>query len=436
MSWSQTAGLTLQSGPFKFQKTDRPKSQKTPWVGGGVPGGGTLHAGNGNWFSSMNPQVIRAVPYALKPSQYAELVGPAQPSTIFKRKQFGIPSNVQVLGRNADHQTGMLHRMQPLEDGNPDQSREDEYEDALDQADNDSAVGDTSVQMHLPGEFPNQRQYVSSQPVVQPLLSVDRPTSQDASFNTSNNSIVENWTNTSRTETRETTTDTSDLPSSMEIDQPGIYLAEPTQERTVLTMEIQDHINHLTDEVNRLQNENGAMGLNASFAYTNAVNEQETIRVAARQLVAEIEAAGREENERTQAAAQHLIAEHERAGAEENERSISAAQYLVTELHTRISELEAELEASNTRFNHQDPVINPVQELINQNQKVSGIRNLPKKPFSRTREHPDDVRKTLKQISNERRVKTVKGQVAREGTKQITKKKRDLLRSNFYGDSI
>jgi hypothetical protein len=131
-----------------------------------------------------------------------------------------------------------------------------------------------------------------------------------------------------------------------------------------------------------------------------------------------------------------LIAEHERAGAEENERSISAAQYLVTELHTRISELEAELEASNTRFNHQDPVINPVQELINQNQKVSGIRNLPKKPFSRTREHPDDVRKTLKQISNERRVKTVKGQVAREGTKQITKKKRDLLRSNFYGDSI
>lgn len=97
--WEQGAGLTVQKGPFKLKQSDKPTLRKIPWKGGGVAGGGTLHAGHGNWFNQMNPQVIRAAPYPLAPSQYALLVGPAEPSTIFKKRNVRGNVTAPVVGQ-------------------------------------------------------------------------------------------------------------------------------------------------------------------------------------------------------------------------------------------------------------------------------------------------------------------------------------------------
>ncbi len=75
-SWSLGPGLTSQIGPFKTNKRDYPKLQKTPWKGGGVAGGGQGHAGNGNYYSCMTPaafpmQFPQPVNY---PSKYASIV--------------------------------------------------------------------------------------------------------------------------------------------------------------------------------------------------------------------------------------------------------------------------------------------------------------------------------------------------------------------------
>lgn len=53
MSFSFGPGLVQQRGPGR--NSQRIKNQTCPWQGGGVPGGGQLHQGHGNWFSSMNP---------------------------------------------------------------------------------------------------------------------------------------------------------------------------------------------------------------------------------------------------------------------------------------------------------------------------------------------------------------------------------------------
>lgn len=48
-------GLVRQRGPVK----DLPYTRRNPnWKGGGVPRGGTEHAGNAYWFSSMNPDGV------------------------------------------------------------------------------------------------------------------------------------------------------------------------------------------------------------------------------------------------------------------------------------------------------------------------------------------------------------------------------------------
>lgn len=44
------SGLVKQQGLLGF------KTQK-PWLGGGVPAGGTAHAGHGDWFSLTNPHI-------------------------------------------------------------------------------------------------------------------------------------------------------------------------------------------------------------------------------------------------------------------------------------------------------------------------------------------------------------------------------------------
>lgn len=181
--WQQGAGLTVQRGPFKVKPTDRPVSFQGR--GGGVGTGGTAHAGHGDWNITMTPKVLRALPYPLAPSQYALLVGPAQPSTKYKKQSIrfnGIQGPVvgQVTQQNntAGQTLGPATNVQPaagLDDGGEDDmDLEQEYEDALDQADRDSAVGDTSVR-RVPGQYPNQQQYNTAQPIVIPLLGADRP---------------------------------------------------------------------------------------------------------------------------------------------------------------------------------------------------------------------------------------------------------------------
>lgn len=70
-------GLTSQLGPFKTNRNDYPKKSKLG-RGGGVPAGGSLHAGHGNWKQTMNPKTLKASPFALEPSQYASIVVPSR----------------------------------------------------------------------------------------------------------------------------------------------------------------------------------------------------------------------------------------------------------------------------------------------------------------------------------------------------------------------
>lgn len=78
-------GLTVQKGPWKSTPYTRRQEQTSDkvWRGGGVAGGGTTHAGHGNWYSLMNPQsmsvetghvdVPRPSPYA-----YPSVIVPAR----------------------------------------------------------------------------------------------------------------------------------------------------------------------------------------------------------------------------------------------------------------------------------------------------------------------------------------------------------------------
>lgn len=341
--WDQSQGLVTQRGPFKVKSVDTPTKHGI-WKGGGVAGGGTLHAGNGNWFSSMTPQAIKAIPYPLKPSQYASLVGPAQPSTSYKRSGMGRSfGKVEgpVVGmhlfetKEGGSNLGKAPTVTPapqLDDGHDeDISHVDEYFEAMDQDDNDSAVGDTSVRNNLPGNFPNQQQYVTNQQIVEPLLSVQQD--PNLPVEQTQQSIVQNWTNTSRISTAQSTTQTGYVSSAEASTQsttsPTVYVAEPSNGRTAITADIHNHINSLTDEINKLRNENFTLGTNASHAFTNAMNESDEMR--------------------------------------------RAAITRMNELENEISRLNAELESSATRFNNQMTVYNPVTDLIRQNEQYAGI---------------------------------------------------------------
>lgn len=73
-------GLTSQLGPFRTGRRDHPKVRKVPWKGGGVPGGGQAHAGHANWVSTITPMALKPAPMVLKPSEWASLVGPHNPT--------------------------------------------------------------------------------------------------------------------------------------------------------------------------------------------------------------------------------------------------------------------------------------------------------------------------------------------------------------------
>jgi len=257
-------GLTTQYGPFKTHKSETPKFRKTPWKGGGVSGGGTLHAGHANWFNLMNPTVIRAVPYPLKPSQYATLVGPPQPSTYFRKSNMGRQkSEGLVSGRNSinqgvqnpgqGNQGGRQVQGEPAvqnEEGQEDQD-DDDFEDAM--SITDSAQGDNSVRFHQPSEFGNQQQYVTQQPIVSGpgVAANDWPV-----IPTSSLEHAENYDNL---------VDLYNLPSVVELGLRGrlrekdrqlaqmeLLQGAPSSQVGHLRQEAQNHIDILNSDINRL----------------------------------------------------------------------------------------------------------------------------------------------------------------------------------------
>lgn len=68
-------GLVEQKGPWKTTKLDVMRSKRTGGItiGGGIPGGGTDHAGHGGWFQSTDPKNnYSVIPPPPKPSRYAQ----------------------------------------------------------------------------------------------------------------------------------------------------------------------------------------------------------------------------------------------------------------------------------------------------------------------------------------------------------------------------
>lgn len=326
--WTQGPGLTIQRGPFKTRQTDYPKLNKVPWKGGGVAGGGSLHSGHGNWFSQMTPMAIKAAPYTLKPSQYALLVGPAEPSTVYKkgsvRGRITGPVAGQPILTSGVQMAGQGFRQVQEEGREQEPTKSEEQQNEQDEGYTDNYLlqheaSDAVYEPTLPGQFPQQTQYVSTQQVVEPLLSQDRM-EVDEPIPQADEPIQIHNQHISYGVSQPVSTHQATLPS------PVIYEAPPVHPHSVITMEIQDHINTLTDEINKLRTENQAMGLNASFAYTNAVNETDSVR---RQAIERI-----------------------------------------TEYEAEISRLNAALESAGTR--NEATVYNPIQELILQNLQYVG----------------------------------------------------------------
>lgn len=89
-NYSLGPGLTFQKGPWKYKANESAPVQRIPWKGGGVSGGGQGHAGNGNWFSQMNPQAS-PMKFSRMPSvgKYASVV---TIHDISEKKKRGPPS--------------------------------------------------------------------------------------------------------------------------------------------------------------------------------------------------------------------------------------------------------------------------------------------------------------------------------------------------------
>ena len=93
------AGLTFQQGPFKFKRNERAPVQTVTWKGGGVPGGGQAHAGNGNFNQTMNPSSLLVPNIAPgvaqdNPSSYSRIFNGAG----FKRAKAQPPNRFQTIG--------------------------------------------------------------------------------------------------------------------------------------------------------------------------------------------------------------------------------------------------------------------------------------------------------------------------------------------------
>ncbi len=291
-------GLTQQSGPFKFSRSDQPKLNKVPWKGGGVAGGGTLHAGHGNWFSQMTPKVIRAVPYPLKPSQYASLVGPPHPSTYFTKQNIGRAfSTGNIVGRNAiqtgvqapgqGNQPGRQLQGEPARQREEGEDDDDDFHDAM--SITDSAQGDNSVSFHVPGEFPNQQTYVTTQPIVTPLLA---STGTDP-IQTTTESIVtqtDNVMSGRAMATQTSTTTSAETSTQAALDAPGeqIYSAEPVRPSNEVAA-LNHRITSLQDEIYSIRGEHDQNLGNYAVALHTGHRETENIRRNALARITELE---------------------------------------------------------------------------------------------------------------------------------------------------
>lgn len=165
-------GLTIQHGPFKHHSRDVPQFRKTPWKGGGVAGGGTLHAGNGNWFTQMTPtpKISRKLGIP-KPSKYSSIITDhdiyVRPESTKGKGKFGtgaprrvpghiIQNNIFV-GQHAGSNGGDDAQVEPERFNAPVGAIEDEepeYVDAPEGSYYDDDDDDSTTQGGFPGDFP------------------------------------------------------------------------------------------------------------------------------------------------------------------------------------------------------------------------------------------------------------------------------------------
>ena len=293
-------GLTTQFGPFKTHKSDIPKFRKTPWKGGGVAGGGTLHAGNGNWQSTMTPKVIRAVPYPLKPSQYAGLVGPAMPSTYYTKQKFGRAYNeMNTVGRpglnpgtqqpGQGNQGGRQIQGEPAVQNEAGEGDEDQPQVASNEPEQSPEPEDREpMEMNNPANAPLQNNYNTTQQIVQPLIA-EPMESNDTMPHESAESITATTVNTSTGRSGVATT-TTHVPSVVVTATQHIpmYHAESIDQGNTVRA-LNHRIASLNDEINQIRNEHQEMIGFAGVAVHQGVRENENLRREGTARITELE---------------------------------------------------------------------------------------------------------------------------------------------------
>ena len=279
-------GLTTQYGPFKTYKSETPKFRKTPWKGGGISGGGTLHAGNANWFNLMNPKVIRAVPYPLKPSQYATLVGPAQPSTYFRKSNMGRQkSEGLVSGRTSINQgvqnPGQGNQGGRQVQGEPAVQNEEGQEDQDDDLRRNvrdptmqepTPAPDSPMEMGFPANHHFQNTYNTTQEIVAPLIQPEYASLEQTSVGQSGVA----------------TNEYHHFQPSVVITQQPIYEA-PVVDQSNTVLALNHRISSLNDEISQLRNEHQEMIGFAGVAVHQGARENENLRRDALTKINELE---------------------------------------------------------------------------------------------------------------------------------------------------
>lgn len=295
-------GLTSQLGPFKTNKGDYPRVRKNPWKGGGVSGGGQLHAGNGNWYTAMTPTPIPARPYTLKPTERKSIVIPSsmlrKPSAGRRirinssirqesdepKSRPGAPQNTSGHGNNREHEVNL---------GTENEDIESNYS-------MDSGQGDNSVSYHMPGEFPMQQQYNTTSEIVAPLLHFPEVPSYSLDHAQDIDNLNNLYSVTSMGELK-----AGRIANSRDaaLDRMSMIAEAPSTSAGNMRQEAQDHIDSLNIELARV---------------IDAYNQMYTLN-ASNQM--------------------------------ENDKQRNEFSVLINQYQSRISELNAQLSESNTRPN-------------------------------------------------------------------------------------
>ena len=109
-------GLLRQRGPFHETKEDirHVYEKDTNWVGGGVPVGGSVHAGHGFWSSTMNPADKSPMLYVLPKGEPVPIVVP-QPFTFQTKGRMG--ARMQVVAQTRPNPNGDPKQTTVFDDG-------------------------------------------------------------------------------------------------------------------------------------------------------------------------------------------------------------------------------------------------------------------------------------------------------------------------------